>query len=72
MDQIHPKIDPDTTKCRTSKVGAVIPGTVQEMYYCGIDNGDCRYAMSLGWDYICKHSDNKNFSCSDSPENEVV
>lgn len=51
-------IDPDLSKCRTSSIGAVIPGTKHEMYYCRIDHADCRYAMSLGFDYLCKHPGN--------------
>lgn len=54
-------MDPDLTRCRTSSVGAVIPGANREMYYCRIDNADCRYAMPVGFDYVCKHFDSYEF-----------
>jgi len=55
-------MDPELGKCRTSRVGAVIPGTALEMFYCGIENDDCRYAMPIGFDYVCKHSNNHAFA----------
>ena len=59
------RMDPDRARCRTSSVGAVIPGTKREMYYCGIDEGDCRYAIPVGFDYVCKHPDNHLFLSAD-------
>lgn len=53
--------EPDLSKCRTSAVGAVIPGTTSEMYYCRISNAECKYAMPFGYDYLCKHPDNRSF-----------
>lgn len=61
------KNDPDLDKCRTGSVGAVIPGTTREMFYCRIDNEECRFAMPFGFDYICKHLHNHEFL---SPEDE--
>jgi hypothetical protein len=55
------KQEPDTKKCRTDKVGARIPGTAREMYYCKIDNEDCRFVMPFGFDYICMHLNNHEF-----------
>jgi hypothetical protein len=66
------KTEPDTTKCRTRTVGAVIPGSGREMFYCGIDNGECRYAMQLGWDYVCKHPDNASFCTPEGTEEGLV
>jgi len=54
-------LDPDLDKCRTGKVGAVIPGSTREMFYCRIDNEDCKFAMPFGFDYICKHLNNHQF-----------
>ncbi|HJV67173.1 MAG TPA: hypothetical protein VJ550_15680 [Geomonas sp.] len=31
------------------------------MYYCLNENGDCRYARSFGYDFVCKHADNHAF-----------
>ena len=53
--------EPDLVKCRTDKVGSVIPGTAREMYYCKIDNEDCKFAMPFGFDYICQHLNNHEF-----------
>lgn len=66
------KTDPDTTTCRTRRAGAVIPVAGTEMYYCGIDKAECRYAMQLGWDYICKHPENANFCRSEGTEGGLV
>jgi len=54
-------MEPDLAMCRTSGIGTVIPGTDSEMYYCRLNNDDCRYAMSFGFDYLCKHPDNRLF-----------
>lgn len=54
-------IEPELAHCRTTQVGAVIPGTDVDMYYCLNENGDCRYARSFGYDYVCKHADNHAF-----------
>ena len=64
------KMDPDISKCQTSSVGAVIPGTRSEMYYCGIDYADCRFAMTFGFDLICKHPDNHTFLMPEHEEHE--
>jgi hypothetical protein len=53
--------EPVLENCQTSKVGAVIPGTAQEMFYCRIDNEDCKFAMPFGFDYICNHLNNHEF-----------
>jgi hypothetical protein len=66
------KSEPDTINCRTRRVGAVIPVSGREMYYCGIDNAECRYAMQLGWDYICKHPDNASFCAPEGGEEGMV
>lgn len=58
----HEKKDQDFTLCRTSSVGAVIPGTRREMFYCSLDNADCRYALPVGYDLVCKHSKNHLFA----------
>jgi hypothetical protein len=55
------KRDPALDKCRTRNVGTVIPGSAREMYYCRIDNADCKFAMPFGFDYICKHLNNHEF-----------
>jgi hypothetical protein len=54
--------DPDPGKCQTSRIGAIIPGTAQEMFYCRIDNEDCRFAMPFGFNYICQHLKTTVFS----------
>ena len=53
--------EPDLEKCRTSGVGALIPGTAEEMCYCRIDNEDCKFAIPFGFDYICQHLNNRDF-----------
>lgn len=53
--------EPELDKCRTGKVGSVIPGTTREMYYCKIDNEDCKFVMPFGFDYICQHLNNHTF-----------
>jgi len=63
-------MEPDLTKCRTSSIGATIPGTNHEMYYCRINNGDCRYAMSFGYDYLCKHPCNGDFEIPEDADPE--
>lgn len=55
------KMEPDLAKCRTSMVGAQIPGSHSEMFYCRIDNADCKYAMPFGFDYLCKHPESLSF-----------
>ena len=54
-------VEPELTRCRTSWVGATIPGTSLDMYYCLNDNADCSYARAFGFDYVCKHADNHTF-----------
>lgn len=56
------KKDPDFARCRTSSVGAVMPGSGIEMFYCGIDYAECRYALQVGYDYLCKHKSNHAFA----------
>jgi hypothetical protein len=53
--------NPDLGKCQTSRVGSKIPGTGQEMFYCRLDNENCRFAMPFGFDYICRHLNNHRF-----------
>jgi hypothetical protein len=55
------KRDPALDKYRTGKVGAVKPATTREMYYCRIDNADCRFVMPFGFDYVCKHLNSHQF-----------
>lgn len=55
-------VEPELAHCRTTHVGAVIPGTTVDMYYCLLENGDCRYARSFGYDYVCKHVDSHTFA----------
>lgn len=38
-----------------------MPGSRKEMFYCNMEDPDCRYALSVGYDYLCKHSDNETF-----------
>lgn len=64
--------DPDPGNCRTDRVGAVIPGTALEMFYCRIDNEDCRFAMPFGFDYICKHLNNHGFLSSEDEDHGKV
>jgi hypothetical protein len=66
------KQDPDLAKCQTGRVGSVLPGTTREMYYCRIDNEDCRFAMPFGFDYICKHLNNHEFLTSDDEDHGKV
>jgi hypothetical protein len=67
------KKDPLIANCRTRFAGAFIPGTTLPLYYCNIDEGDCKYARSLGYDYLCKHIDSHSFAidemniCQPSP-----
>ena len=39
-----------------------MPGSNKEMFYCSIENADCRYALSIGYDYVCKHSKSHAFA----------
>ena len=55
------KREPALDKGRNSCIGAVIPGTTREMFYCRIDNADIRFAMPFGFDYICQHLNNHGF-----------
>lgn len=64
--------EPDLDKCRTASVGATIPGTTVAMYYCLLDNADCRYARSFGFDYVCKHADNHLFALPRQTKREQV
>jgi hypothetical protein len=72
QDRYRGTQDPDLTKCRTSGVGAVIPGTTREMFYCRIDNEDCKFAMPFGFDYICKHLNNHQFLTVDDEDHGKV
>ena len=64
--------EPDVTKCRTSYVGATIPGTKEEMYYCRLNRAECRYAMAFGYDYLCKHPDSRRFLIRDDADPESL
>jgi hypothetical protein len=68
IQDTYGKLEPDLNKCRTSMVEAVIPGTRRQMYYCRIDNADCRYARPFGFDYLCKHPENYAFP---NPEDDA-
>ena len=57
--------DPEFARCRTSSVGAVMPGSRKEMFYCSIEDADCRYALSVGFDYVCKHSNSHAFATAE-------
>lgn len=48
--------------CRTSSVGAVMPGSGRELYYCSLDEAECSYALPVGYDIVCKHPDSELFS----------
>jgi len=61
----HEKRDPEFARCRTSSVGAVMPGSRKEMFYCIIEDADCRYALSVGFDYVCKHSNSHTFATAE-------
>ena len=63
-------LEPDIVKCRTSRVGALIPGTSRQMYYCGIDNAFCRYARAFGFDYLCQHVSNDAFEVPEDADSE--
>lgn len=56
------KRDPDLAHCRTRSVGAVMPGSGKELFYCSIENADCRYALAIGFDYLCKHGNSHAFA----------
>jgi len=61
-------MEPDLTKCKTSRVGTPIPGTDSEMFYCRLDYAECRYAMPFGYDYLCKHPDSLSFLIPEDAE----
>jgi hypothetical protein len=65
-------LDPDVEKCRTGRVGAVIPGTTREMFYCRFDNEDCKFAMPFGFDYICKNLNNHEFPTQEDEDHGKV
>jgi len=65
-------LDPDLDKCRTDRVGAVIPGSAREMFYCRIDNEECKFAMPFGFDYICQHLNNHDFPPSQDDDHGKV
>lgn len=56
------KKNPDFARCRTISVGAVMPGCGIEMFYCDIDYAECRYALQVGYDYLCRHKSNYAFA----------
>lgn len=64
--------EPTLDQCRTGRVGAVIPGTTREMFYCRIDNEGCRFAMPFGFDYICQHLQNHQFPVVDDEDHGKV
>ncbi|MBU5637542.1 hypothetical protein KOM00_12465 [Geomonas sp. Red69] len=43
--------------CKTSSVGAVMPGSGKPLYYCSLDDAECRYALPVGYDIVCRHPD---------------
>lgn len=55
-------LEPELALCRTSHAGVVIPGTSIGIYYCLPENGDCRYARSFGYEYLCTHAANHTFA----------
>jgi hypothetical protein len=69
---IYGTLEPDVTKCRTSFVGATIPGTKEEMYYCRLSRGECKYAMAFGYDYLCKHPDSRRFLIREDSDPESM
>lgn len=44
-----------------------MPGSGKEMFYCSIEDADCRYALSVGFDYVCKHSNSHAFATDEDP-----
>jgi len=64
------KVEPDIVNCRTSRVGALIPGTSREMYYCGIDNAFCSYARPFGFDYLCNHVNSQAYEVQEDADQE--
>ncbi|MBJ6800863.1 hypothetical protein [Geomonas propionica] len=48
--------------CRTTSVGAVMPGTGKLLFYCSLDEADCTYALPVGYDIVCKHPDCESFA----------
>jgi len=42
-----------------------MPGSRKEMFYCIIEDADCRYALSVGFDYVCKHSNSHTFATAE-------
>ncbi|WP_136513271.1 hypothetical protein [Geomonas edaphica] len=47
--------------CKTSSVGAVVPGLGRELYYCCLDETECGYALPVGYDVVCKHPESERF-----------
>ncbi|TSK07969.1 MAG: hypothetical protein FPO08_01255 [Geobacter sp.] len=47
--------------CRTSSVGAVMPGLGKELFYCCLDETECGYALPVGYDVVCKHPESELF-----------
>lgn len=63
------KQEPDLKMCRTGRVGATIPGTTQEMFYCRIYNDRCKYARSFGSvEFLCQHPSNYTFPPSEEED----
>lgn len=58
----HEKKDPELTLCRTNSVGAIMPGSGKELFYCTNETADCRYALPVGFDYLCRHGDSHAFA----------
>jgi hypothetical protein len=72
LKPFHAQPDPDPMNCRTSRVGAVMPGDDQQMYYCvvdeiesseihycEIDEYECRYVLPSAFDSIGKEPEEK-------------
>lgn len=55
------KSDPELSLCRTTSVGSLMPGSGKELFYCSIEKDDCRYALPVGYDYLCKHGNSHTF-----------
>ena len=55
------KKDQPFAGCRSRRVGAVMPGSGRELYYCSLDEADCSYALPVGYDIVCRHPDSELF-----------
>ncbi|GFO65702.1 hypothetical protein GMPD_36210 [Geomonas paludis] len=46
-------------------MGAAMPGTNKLLFYCSLDEAECRYALPVGYDIVCKHPDCELFAAED-------